>query len=248
MFDTYQEIFAARATSYQAAMDAVPHARDAEFRCVVDPLPLRPGQRVCDMPAGGGYLRRHLPADVAYLAIEPSPDFVASCPSGPGHAVVQSAIEAVPLDDACVDHAVSLAGLHHSPDLAAALGEMRRLVRPGGRVVIADVAVDTPPAGFLNGYVDRNNPLGHRGTFLDDDTATVAARAGLELLDDRVIPLAWRFNDAQQAGWYCSALFGIREVSELDVARAMADQLGGGLDPAGFTVAWSLRRLICRGA
>ena len=45
---------------------------------------------------------------------------------------------------------VSLAGLHHAPDLDAIFAEMRRLVRPEGWVVIADV-----PAGERGGAIDE---------------------------------------------------------------------------------------------
>ncbi len=43
----------------------------------------------------------------------------------------------VPLPDACADVVTSFTVLEHVPDEAAALAEMRRLLRPGGRLVIS---------------------------------------------------------------------------------------------------------------
>jgi SAM-dependent methyltransferase len=248
MFDTYEEIFAARAASYQAAMDRLPRARDREFLTVIEPVGARPGDRLCDMPAGGGYLQRYLPPDVAYVAVEPSALFVANCPQGPNCTTVQAPIEHVPLPAGSMDHVVSLAGLHHCPDLAAVFGEMRRLLRPGGTLVVADVACGTPPAVFLNGYVDANNPLGHRGTFLDADTAGLLRAASFELVDDRAVEIPWTFDSAEDAGRYCSALFGIERIAPEEVAAAMTRELGTCPGSGRHTIRWELRRIICRAA
>ena len=52
-------------------------------------------------------------------------------------------IEALPLDDASVDLAVLSQALHHAETPAAALAEAARVARPGGRVLVLDLAVTT---------------------------------------------------------------------------------------------------------
>lgn len=245
MFDSYEEIFAARAASYQAAMSRWPDARDSEFHALIAPIGALRGT-ICDMPAGGGYLRRYLPDTVDYVAIEPSPLFFASCPSGPGDRAIQAPIENVPCPDASFDRVVSLAGMHHAPDMPAVFREMRRLVRPAGLVVIADVAGGTAPAEFLNTYVDAHNPLGHRGTFFDEETAALLRAAMLEPIDDRLVTLPWCFGDARQAGDYCSGLFGIEGVAPDAVGEVMRQQLGTCAGAGAFNVAWCLRRIVCQ--
>jgi len=49
-------------------------------------------------------------------------------------------IEAPPIDDASVDIALFSQALHHAGSPARALGEAHRILRPGGRVVILDLA------------------------------------------------------------------------------------------------------------
>ena len=245
MFDTYGEIFAVRAGSYQHAMEKMPHARDREFLAMIEPLGDIAGGTLCDMPAGGGYLHRYLPPGVRYIAVEPSAIFISRCPQGLDCQAVQSPIEQVPLDSGSVDHIVSLAGLHHCPNLGSVFREMRRLVRTGGTVVIADVEEDTGPARFLNVYVDAHNPLGHRGTFLDGTTSRLLHEAGLKPVADELVEIPWRFDDARQAGIYCMALFGLEGVSAENVAHAMETYLGAFGGPGHCTVKWQLRRLIC---
>lgn len=48
-------------------------------------------------------------------------------------------LEAVPIADAELDAATLLLVLHHLPDPAVALGEAARVLRPGGRLLIADM-------------------------------------------------------------------------------------------------------------
>lgn len=245
MFDTYEEIFAARAGSYQHAMETLPRARDREFMSVIEPLTTIAGKTLCDMPAGGGYLHRYLPANVHYVAVEPSETFIANCPTGPGCSVVRAPIEQVPLETGSVDCIVSLAGLHHCPDLGAVFREMRRLVRRGGTVVIADVEQGTGPAEFLNGFVDAHSPLGHRGTFLNHATPLLLRDAGLVPVEDELIEIPWSFDNARQAGAYCGALFGIEGVSAEDIASPMEALLGVCPGSGAYNLRWVLRRMIC---
>lgn len=244
MFDSYTRIFERRARAYQDAMARRPDARRAEFAAVLAPLGDAPG-RICDMPAGGGYLAGYLDAATRYLAIEPTALFLAACRADERCERVQAPIDAVPLGDGCVDHVVSLAGLHHEERLLPIFREMRRLIRAGGRVVIADVAVATGPARFLNGYVAANCPQGHDGRFLDGATAATLAAAGLHVREDRLVETPWRFDGRADAGRFCGDLFGLVGPGPGDVAAALADQIGFDETEAGVALRWTLRRIVC---
>jgi len=244
VLDTYAEIFAERARSYHSAMETHPEARKAEFRCVLDPLDSLPGGTLCDMPAGGGYLAHHLRPGLAYVGVDPASDFVAAGASTSAK-IVRAEPADVPLDSASVDYVVSLAGLHHEPNLGAVFHEMRRLVRPGGRVVIADVGHATPAACFLNGFVARTNPMGHDGRFLNDDTAELLEAAGLAVLEDSAIDVPWIFPDVAEAASFAAQLFGTVNAGPSEVAEALSNDLGFTTDGADVRLNWSLRRFVC---
>lgn len=240
MFDTYAEIFARRAAEYQLAMTTWPHARDAEFRCVLEPLDGRAGGLLCDMPSGGGYLAAYLSGGLRYLGIDPAPDFFVGWPEHLER--LNAEIVKVPLADQSVDYIVSLAGLHHEPSLPAVFAEMHRLLRRGGRAVIADVAVDTAPARFLNGFVAENNPMGHEGRFLDDNMPAFLQGAGFDIADDRLIEVPWTFESLDEAGEFCRLLFGIFDLDAAAVTEGMAREIG--FDQQG-RLKWVLRRIVC---
>jgi SAM-dependent methyltransferase len=243
VFDTYAEIFEQRSRSYHSAMEAFPHAREAEFRGVLEPLDDLPAGTLCDMPAGGGYLARRLRSDLAYIGVDPASGF-AACGSRAVR-IVRAEPSDVPLDSASVDYVVSLAGLHHQPSLGPVFREMRRLVRGGGRVVVADVAHDTGPASFLNGFVARTNPMGHDGRFLNDDTAALLEDAGLRILEDELVTTPWAFADATEASVFAGQLFGTDNATKAEIADALSRVIGFTSARSGLLLDWCLRRIVC---
>jgi len=246
MFDSYAEIFAERGAAYHAAMAAFPRARDAEFDAVLEPLRGLPEGLLCDMPSGSGYLAAHLRAGMRYVGVDPSDDFIGACPSEIER--IKAAITSVPLPDASIDYVVSLAALHHEPDLSAGFLEMRRLLKPGGRAVIADVAVGSSPARFLNGFVDANNPMGHEGHFLDEHTRGLLEQAGFVIADDASMSMPWRFESVADAGLFCRQLFWMPKLSSGEVASAMDEEIGFDVIDGLPHLRWALRRIVCNAA
>jgi SAM-dependent methyltransferase len=242
VFDTYAEIFKKRAAEYHHAMCHSPRARDAEFVAVLDPIRHASSGLVCDMPSGGGYLADYLWPGMSYLAVDPATDFFVEWPRPLQRLLAE--ITKVPLADQSADFIVSLAGLHHEPSLPRVFGEMRRLLRPGGRVVLADVAVGTPPARFLNGFVAENCPLGHEGRFLDEHCAPMIEAAGFAVADDRLIEVPWTFGNLDEAGEFCRNLFGMTGLGAHEVAESLGREIGFDLQDGRARVRWVLRRVV----
>lgn len=104
MFDTYDEMFARRADSYQEAMVDRPRARRREFEAVVERAGPLSGRVLCDVPAGGGHLYGYLPPDLgSYLAIEPTIHFVSCCPHASNAERLRASTEALPLAGAVAE-------------------------------------------------------------------------------------------------------------------------------------------------
>jgi len=100
-------------------------------------------------------------------------------------------LTSLPLDDDSVDAVVCALALVHVSDLSAALGELGRVLRPGGRLLVSDVH----PFLVLLGW-QAQFPVGeeHRGFMrlhchLPSDYVQAAARHGLTLRTLREPPL-----------------------------------------------------------
>jgi len=79
--------------------------------------------------------------------------------------VREGALEALPLDAAALDAATLVLVLHHLAEPVAALGECARVVRPGGRLVVVDMAT--------HDRHDLAQRMGH--VWMGFDTAAVAS-------------------------------------------------------------------------
>ena len=242
MFDSYSKIFAERGAAYQQAMADCPNARDAEFAALLEPLKHKPVRLLCDMPSGGGYIAARIPSGMRYVGVDPSDEFVRACPLGT--VCIKAPITSVPLADGAGDAVVSLAGLHHEPDLPAVFREMRRLLQPGGRAVIADAQAGTSVAAFLNGFVDQHNPMGHVGIFLDERTSGLIEEAGFNIVDDSMVDTPWRFDSIQEAGAFCRLLFSMPDLDSAEVADAMYRQIGFDVIKGHPNLRWALRRIV----
>lgn len=242
MFDTYAQIFEKRAGEYHHAMRTSPRARDSEFHAVLEPLRDLSVGVVCDMPSGGGYLADYLWPGMSYIAVDPATGFFVQWPEHLDRVVAE--ITNVPLPDGSIDYVASLAGLHHEPSLPNVFAEMRRLLRPGGRVVIADVAIDTAPARFLNGFVNEHCPLGHEGRFLDGNTLPALEQAGFRLVSDDLLELPWSFESLDEAGEFCRHLFGVTDLDSAQTVDALDREIGFEDRDGRPHLRWRLRRIV----
>jgi ubiquinone/menaquinone biosynthesis C-methylase UbiE len=117
--------------------------------------------------------------------------------------------ESLALPDASFDLALCALGLMYVPDPERALGEMRRVLRPGGRMVVA-VWGDRSRCGWADVFpiVDAEVAsevcplffrLGRRDTL-----ARLCADAGFEAVEERRITTTLRYADGDEA---CNAAF-----------------------------------------
>jgi ubiquinone/menaquinone biosynthesis C-methylase UbiE len=106
---------------------------------------LRAGERVLDAGCGTGYLaaglRRARP-EAYVVGADLSEGMLGRSREAGAWPLVQADAGRLPFGDGSFDVVVARGVLHHLPDVAAALGEWRRVVRPGGAVVL--VSEPTP--------------------------------------------------------------------------------------------------------
>lgn len=109
---------------------------------------LDPSWVVGDLGCGTGTLTAAFAPHVARVhAVDASPSMLSAAHArldGLTNVTIhEGTLEALPLGDATLDVAVMLLVLHHVADPLRALREVKRVLRPGGRVLIADMRAHT---------------------------------------------------------------------------------------------------------
>ena len=238
---TYTELFDLRGSAYDRAMRRYPNARDAEFEQVVNCAGLRPGMVVADVPAGGGYLARYLPAGCACVGHEPCDGFVHhGVKTEPGRPFLP-----LPWKDDSIDVVISLAGVHHMEDKRPFWRETLRVTRPGGRFVLSDAAEGSAVAKFLDGFVGDFNSTGHDGVFLCESDLKDLSQAGWRILAAEQVAYHWRFAGRDEMADFCQGLFDISTASRTRVGEAIERDLGcDGLSDGQVGMRWSLMTIV----
>lgn len=201
------------ATSAPWAMPRYGRSRAAELDALLQSVRLRPGMVVVDIQAAGGFVadevHRRLDGRVQCICIEPSDLLRARIPAP--HVVLADPVHRFgSLPDGCADAVLGLAGLHHSADAGQTLQECSRVLRPAGECAICDVIPGSAVARWLNEFVNRHNPAGHRGRFYTGRQMTdLFQDAGLTGVKVRRRSVPWVFRSRRDLETFFRGLFGL---------------------------------------
>ena len=185
--------FGAQAAAY---LTSAAHAAGADLQALADAFSGAPGARVLDLGCGAGHASYAVaPAVrevVAYDIAQPMLDTVAATAAARGLTnvrVAQGPAERLPFDDASFDAAISRFSAHHWRDVPAALAELRRVVKPGGRVLFVDVAgVDDPLYDTHIQAIELLRDASHVRDYRADEWLALFRNAGF----DATVGARWR--------------------------------------------------------
>lgn len=239
----YHDIFELRGQLYHQAMQKFPDARSSEFLSVIQEAGIEPGMSVVDIPSGGAYLSRYL-CDIELIGLETSQTFAQLANEKTPNALLFDN-NRFPLKDASIDRILSIAGLHHVENKRELFTEMRRVLKPDGRIVVADVAEDSFVRDFLDDFVGRYCETGHSGWYFGDDTRAELHDAGLNIVDEKRLDYLWYAPDMEQLADFCRLLFGMVNADTDIVADGIRNRLGTRVTDECTGLNWQLHCFVC---
>jgi len=129
--------YAAWSETYDATPNPLIRVEEPVVRRLIDETPVgRALDAACGTGRHAGYLRAR---GHQVVGVDATPEMLARARAAhPGVDFRVGSLTALPLDTASVDLAVCALALCHVTDLASAMVELARVVRPGGRVIVSE--------------------------------------------------------------------------------------------------------------
>ncbi len=148
-------------------VNVVPESSINSFAGTGNPFSLgtiRPGERVVDVGSGAGFdslIAAHMVGNSGHvIGIDMTPEMLKKAQEAAGVAGLSNIefrkgiAEALPVDDRWADVIISNGVVNLCPDKLAVFREMYRVLKPGGRLQIADILVEKPVPGEAKQDID----------------------------------------------------------------------------------------------
>jgi SAM-dependent methyltransferase len=212
------------ADEYGEENERVERIHTQRFREALKRLTLRPGMKVLNVWSRTGsavpYLRAAR-ADIVLVNAELSRGMLSQAARlHPGENFIQSSLHELPFGASAFDAVLSLETLEHVPDPFLFLAEIRRVLVPGG-----DLVMSLPPSAvewtaFLNNRLKFHHGEGPHRFLAPRDVKQMLGEAGFELLEHRgtlFAPLKGAFFESLDTR--LSALFADGPLAQLGLRQ-----------------------------
>lgn len=153
------------------------HRSSPTMEALHETLGPQTGSAICDVACGAGHLALSFAGEnpARLVGVDPAPSMLDSFRKLAAERAVtvetaQAAAEELPFPDASFDLVVSRLAPHHFLDMERAVGEMTRLLRPGGRLAVIDLEGHPDPEidAFNHELEILHDPTHQRSYTLDE--------------------------------------------------------------------------------
>jgi len=174
-----------------------------EFITAIDELELKDNEILVNLAGGGLNLKKYIKPKINYIALDFSLEWCSYDKD-----LIYTSYEILPFKNNSVDKIIILAVLHHFTDeeRSKLYKECYRILKKTGKLVIADVIKNSNQDIWLNTFVNKYNPFGHKGKFFDiEDKALIESNDFIVKLKNK--KYNWWFTEKKELLDYMKNLF-----------------------------------------
>ncbi len=150
------------------------------------------GESLLDVGCGTGTLLREVVGGVRLAGVDLSIAMIARARSSVGPAALLAVADAerLPFERASFDVIVFCSSFHFFPSPVEALEEVRRVLRPGGRVIMTDWCADFLASRLVDRFLRWHDPA-HQRIYSQEECARLLRQSGLRVLAVEKYKISW---------------------------------------------------------
>jgi len=205
------EFIGLRSSLYKEIMKEMPDAREEELQLCLKHLKPRKDENIVETGAGGGFFTDSIAKAILpgiLVATDPSNEQLEGIPKLENIQILPSGADTLPVGHQTLptnyfDAIWSGGSFHHVPNKTSAFKNYFNLLKPGGRLVIADVYAGSKLAQHFDLEVAKYCVTGHEVAFLSREFAdSLCHNAGFEKPTFYDGTIQWKFKTRADLGLF----------------------------------------------
>ena len=210
----YDERFKNRVAGYMYASQKYEKVLENENMTAIRHLNPLSGERILHIGAVGVNFKKYIPDNVIIELVEVEQNKEFADYGGVNFIDLGDML----YDDESFDKVIVVASFHHFNEIERTkiYKEIRRVLKPQGTFILADVMKNTLQDKFLNGFVNKYNPNGHNGIFFNNSDLKVFESVGFDTQIKNEY-YTWNFESKAELEDFCFHFFHLLKLEKVKI-------------------------------
>lgn len=241
-----------RSKLYKECLQEFPHARDEEINIFIKHLQPQSNSVVIEVGTGSGALAEILAGLIPkgrLIVSDPSTEQLEelSKASLPNVDVVNESSDNLGLKENIADAICSLGAMHHCMNKTKAFQNFFRILKKGGRLVIADVFHRSKLAKHFDTQVAKYCVTGHEVAFWTDEFAeSLCSITGFQKPEIRAMNVHWKFKSKENVGIFLYKIHAMTKTTTEECLRGAEEILGISKHDGMYYLNWPLKIILTK--
>lgn len=244
------EFIGIRSKLYKECLEEFPHARDEEINAIKKYLNPKSNETILEVGAGSGLLSEVLSEVLKngkLIVSDPSAEQLQAIKNKPNIQIVNESVDNLSLEDKTIDAVCSLGAMHHCFNKTKAFQNFARILKPDGRLVIADVFNGSSLAKHFDVQVAKYCITGHEVAFWTDEFAeSLCFLAGFEKPKISQLNIRWKFSSKEDVGIFLYKIHAMTKTTPAECLRGAEEILGIIKKDNQYYLGWPLKVIITK--